>query len=639
MFNINIITPNEVVNFAAQELKKYLRMMMPNNGDITITYTKAATDSYNLGLMQDLDLDVSDVENTELDDILYIDTTAEGGVIAGDNPRSVLLAVYEFLRQNGCRWLFPGVDGEYIPMKQVCAVKYRHKPSMRYRGPCIEGAASQQILLETLDFMPKVGMNVFQMQFLVPTVFYTRYYEHRFNSARAAEPLSDATMLQWKTACETEMSKRGIQFHDVGHGWTVAPFGVDTSAGWESIPDESVPNEGRKYLALLNGKRELFKGVPLNTQFCMSSPEARKKVAEYIADYASVHTNVDYLHVWLGDSCRNHCECDECVKKTVSDWYVMLLNDIDEALTARKLNTRIVFIQYTETTWAPLTEQIKNPDRFTMMLAPISRSYTRSLTGKKPEPLPPFTRNTWRLTPDLDMFMEFFKEWRKTWKGACLSFEYHFWRHQNFEPSGMLLAKRIYTDIEDYKANGVNGLIACGSQRSYFPTGFAYYVFARKQFDISLSFEELTEDYFTVAFGDNWNKFVNFLYEIANCFGDKYLEKEESSDTSVSHYYNPKRAEKLKAVKTATENVRNLISENYNSPDRIRTASVRILEEYADYCDMLAEVFINKAGGDTEKAKEAFEVMVNKLNLREPYIERYFDHAQAVEQLKGLLNS
>ena len=63
MFNINIITPNEVVNFAAQELKKYLRMMMPNNGDITITYTKSATDGYNLGLMQDLDLDVSDVEN------------------------------------------------------------------------------------------------------------------------------------------------------------------------------------------------------------------------------------------------------------------------------------------------------------------------------------------------------------------------------------------------------------------------------------------------------------------------------------------------------------------------------------------------------------------------------------------------
>ena len=43
MFNINIITPDEVVNFAASELKKYLRMMMPNGGDITVTYSKTAT--------------------------------------------------------------------------------------------------------------------------------------------------------------------------------------------------------------------------------------------------------------------------------------------------------------------------------------------------------------------------------------------------------------------------------------------------------------------------------------------------------------------------------------------------------------------------------------------------------------------
>ena len=141
-------------------------MMMPNGGDITITYTKNPEEGYNLGLMQDFGLDVSDAKDTALDDILYIDTTENSGIIAGDNPRSVLMAVYEFLRQNGCRWLFPGVDGEYIPMKKPEAVKYRHKPSMRFRGPCIEGATSQQVLLETLDFLPKVGMNIFQMHML-----------------------------------------------------------------------------------------------------------------------------------------------------------------------------------------------------------------------------------------------------------------------------------------------------------------------------------------------------------------------------------------------------------------------------------------------------------------------------------------
>jgi hypothetical protein len=66
----------------------------------------------------------------------------------------------------------------------------------------------------------------------------------------------------------------------------------------------------------------------------MSNPEARTIVAKYITKYAKEHLNVDYLHVWLADATGNHCECDECKKKIPSDWYVMLLNEIDERLTA-----------------------------------------------------------------------------------------------------------------------------------------------------------------------------------------------------------------------------------------------------------------------------------------------------------------
>ena len=49
---------HRVVDFAAEELKKYLRMMMPECGDIAITRTDACpSDGYVLGLMQDLGLD------------------------------------------------------------------------------------------------------------------------------------------------------------------------------------------------------------------------------------------------------------------------------------------------------------------------------------------------------------------------------------------------------------------------------------------------------------------------------------------------------------------------------------------------------------------------------------------------------
>ena len=73
MFKINIISVNETVIFAAEELKKYLRMMMPEVGNFEICFNSSATDGIRIGLMQDFGLDVSDVENTDLDDIIYID--------------------------------------------------------------------------------------------------------------------------------------------------------------------------------------------------------------------------------------------------------------------------------------------------------------------------------------------------------------------------------------------------------------------------------------------------------------------------------------------------------------------------------------------------------------------------------------
>ena len=87
MYYVNKISLAEPIDFAASELKKYLRMMMPEGGDVKITYAPDAKEGFRLGLMQDFGLDVSDVENTELDDIIYIDCDERGGIIAGNNPK------------------------------------------------------------------------------------------------------------------------------------------------------------------------------------------------------------------------------------------------------------------------------------------------------------------------------------------------------------------------------------------------------------------------------------------------------------------------------------------------------------------------------------------------------------------------
>ena len=238
MYKIYKITSHPTVDFAAEELKKYLRMMMPRCGEIDIRYSPEAKDGFRIGLMQDFGLDTSEAKDRELDDILHIDTDLDGGIIAGDNPRSVLLAVYRYLTVNGCRWLYPGLDGEFIPIKDIEPVFYHKMADCRYRGQCNEGAESQEAMLEAIDFTAKLGMNVFMLEFDIPRVYYDWYYSHKFNEQnREPEPVSAETVLQWKRSCEAEISKRGLQFHDMGHGWNAEAFGISSLGGW--VADKS----------------------------------------------------------------------------------------------------------------------------------------------------------------------------------------------------------------------------------------------------------------------------------------------------------------------------------------------------------------------------------------------------------------
>ncbi len=632
MLTIKKITSDSVIDHAAEELKKYLRMMMPEGGDIKISYCPEARDGFRLGLMQDFGLDVSDAEDTELDDILYIDCDTEGGIIAGDNPRSVLLAVYEYLRQNGCRWLMPTVDGEFIPMQDIKPVKYRHKPPCRYRGWCNEGAEYQANMMDTIDFAPKVGLNVFMLEFRVPRGYYDRYYYHQHNEKnRPAEPVSEQQIFQWKRQCEAEIAKRGLQFHDIGHGWTTDAFGIDSSMRYD--PDDptkntrSLTDEQRGYLALNNGVRELKSDTPNYTQCCMGPEKHRELITKYVADYAENHGNIDYLHVWLGDSVNRHCECEVCRQKTPSDWYIILLNQIDEELTKRNLPTRIVFISYVDTIWAPENEKLNNPARFSLLFAPISRSYTSSIPEKMSDiKTVPFVLNKLKMPATLEENFAYYKDWRRLFKGAALAYEYHFWRHQYYDVSGIEIAKRVNEDVKAYKLFDINGIIEDGSQRSFFPNGLAFYSYARTLFDTSLSFEEIREDYLSHIYGEDWKKFYDYLDRIGKAFDFAYVEGECGIDDTKTAYYNPERVKALESVKTIVAEGRELIKSHFNSDVRVQTVAVRLLDLHAEYILHIADAFIKKALGEDEEAEKIFIKAAEEVGKREIEFEPFYDH-------------
>ncbi len=642
MSRIYICKEDTAVVYAAEELKKYLKMLRPDASDVEISFNKNGTDGFRLGLMQDFGLDVYDAVDTALDDILYIETDGDRGIIAGDNPRSVLLSVYEYLKKQGCVWLFPGKDGEMIPeIEELAPVSYRYKPSMRYRGPSSEGSIYQRAILEAIDFIPKLGMNYFMIEFRIPTSYYRRHYNHMYNQMnRPPEPVSLRAILKWKRECEAEISKRGLIFADVGHGWAADALGIDSALRSEDGDnDKIIPPENRQYLALVNGERKLVGNTPNWTQFCMSSETARRKFVLEVAKYAEIHTNVDELHISLGDSPNKHCECERCVTKIPSDWFAILLNEIDEELTRRGIKTKLGFSGYFETLWAPVTEKIKNSDRFVMEFCPITRSYTSSVPTELPDfEIAPYERNKMKLPDTVADNLAAFLGWRKKFFGPMLVFEYHMWRHQYLDVGNMALAKIMSDDVKRYHKHGFMGIDENCSERSFFPTGFLFYVYARTMFDVSLGFEELKREYFTAAFGEDGMKFADYLERLGKAIGFEYLEGERSDAPEDNLFYAPSHVDSIKNAKPIIAEGRELIRKNYNMPERMQTYSVRLLELHADYADMLSDVMIAKAAGDDNEADARYNRMMEEMGKREIYFETCYDHGLLFNSFSTVIN-
>jgi len=615
---------------------------MPRAGDVSISCLSDGSEGFHLGLMADFGLDMSDAEEPTLDDIVYIDTSGEGGIIAGSNPIALLIAVYRYLRFCGCRWLFPGVDGEYIPIIDALpSVKYRKLADHRYRGQCNEGAEFQQSMLETIDFSPKIGLNTYMLEFDIPAVYYQRYYRHDTNSLREAEPLSSKTILQWKRQCEAEIAKRGMHFHDMGHGWTAEPFGINSESGWASVEDEgAVPKESVQYLAELNGKRGLYHGVPLNTNVCLSNYEARQIMVHAIADYAEKQNNVDFLHVWLADASNNTCECEACRSKPVADWYLTLMNELDDELTRRQLSTHIVFLAYVDLFWPPKETSIRNPKRFTMLYAPITRLYSESYEcDAAPEMVVPYQCNHNVFPRGMSACLGYLKTWQTVWSGDCFCYEYHFWHNQYNDPSQLYLAELLHRDIVSLKKHNLRGIVEDGSQRSFFPNGFAFYVYGETLFDVNVSFEELKTDYFRHAYGTCWLHALSYLETVHDFldFDTIYRLSRSSSEERDALIIELKDAgwnSKLASLRTKTVSFRSTMDACIDREERVSTVAWSLLKDFTVMVEGVTNYYQGVLNKDEEGKEQAATDIKTYFSEREIYIERYYDHDLYSQWLK-----
>lgn len=514
---ITVLSDDKTLKYAADELAVFLKKMTEDPYEIT------------LGLLPE-----GSVKEVLTDDKYVISVKNGIGTIYGSNPRSVLMGVYRYLKELGCRYVRPGKDGDYIPTVTLAKTNIQIEQSAFYpfRVECLEGAITTEMVKDTIKWLPKVGYNAFFIQFLVPYVFFNRLKPECFSDAglnheEHVKKCYDVS-LELTKEIENTITTVGLQFHDIGHGYTFEPFGVHFL---DHILTRDIPEEKRAeiepYLPLRDGKRRVLNGCINWTNLCLSNKHLAEITADWFVDFVKSKPEIDFLHIWLGDGANNHCECENCMKQSVSDMYIDMLNVIDEKFERNGLDTKIVSIQYVNTRQAPEKSRLNNPNRFILMPA-ISRSYLESYSDEKyPYQLPDKTnRNDFKAVPDFRGCMKLFEGWREQYPNLpVVFFDYNLYSTHFTDPGYMFVSNIFAQDVKMLDKVGSNGIINCKTQRSYFPTSLPVYASGALLEDPSRDYDEIVNEYFEASFGDKGSITRTYLEKISTLCDQRMIKQ------------------------------------------------------------------------------------------------------------------
>ena len=494
---------NETTAYAKEELSAYLIKMASifNRARIELMLIDPKTDK-------------------KMSDDRYIIEITDGvGFIKGSNSRSVLLGVYAYLKHLGCRFLRPGDLGEIVPesdLSGTCSIDF--KAFYPYRVEVIEGAIDEVITKETIKWLPKAGYNGYYIQYVSPHIFLKRWYYRDLNPYRQPEEFSYEDSAEVTYQIESFANKLGLQLWEIGHGFMFYPFGMDYGPEWTNKLSE----EAKPYVALVKGKREIWGNNIAYTNLCYTNPVVRQKMAQFFVDYMHEHPYCNVLDISFADGMKNHCTCDECMKKTVSDIYIDMLNDIDEALTKNNIDVKIKLCVYVDTRFAPVESKLKNPDRYINSVA-ASRNYGQTYTTEKYEgEFPPFDRTQFISYSGFEYSLRFMDDWQKQGDFPRVIWDYHLYQSHYYDIAGyMNFSKFMADDAKNLRNINAGGILNCKTQRAFMPTSLPIYGFGELLLNPDNDYEEIKNEYFRSAFGGLAKETEDYLTKMGELLKDR----------------------------------------------------------------------------------------------------------------------
>ena len=633
----------ETIRYSAEELSKYLYEIDGIKAEISL-----GSGDIELGFLSDFSLSTSEVDDAMIDDVIDVKIDGHKGYIAGSNERSILMGVYIYLKSLGCMWVRPGKDGEYIPKADTLSHKfeYHKKADTAFRGECIEGAVSYEHLHDTIVWLPKVGMNLFMLEQVVPYNYISRWYKHEASTVKSDEHVSFEEIGGYIIKLEKLVKRCGLQLHSLGHGYLLEPYGVHYMSRHEKYV---LPEKAIAHTALINGKRGMFFGSPNGTQLCLSNDEARLGLVRWLVEYVEKKPYIDFLHVWMSDGANNHCECENCQKKIPTDFYVQMLNELDAELTKRGNPAKIIFIMYVDTFWAPEVEKFNNPDRFILTTAASSRSYNRPYDPKRKEgPLPPYRRNNLILPSGFDAMLSCLDSWKPVFDGRKFLFEYRLYTDHYFDPGYMSISRGILSDAQNLKKIEFEGIMDDKTQRSYFPTGLPSSLMGEGMFDTSLDFDEYAEKYFKAAFGNEWRAALEYLENLSILFDPRSLRviqdvvyQDVNTDEPIA--VNPIKGnrsagERFSKVAPYVDSFLPVVKRNLSLDNECQRTSWNYLTYHAEYCKYVADICIALTENDKDKANLVLDEAMDYLSKCEDVIAPVFDLVLFKQRMAQLID-
>ena len=459
-------TASGTERFAAHELQKYLQRISGAEFPIASEDTRE----------QRIRVGIAGIDFEEKPETIGFDgfvIKAEPGSIelAGVNARGTLFAVYAFLEELGCRWFAPNFNffglegGEVVPKLEVLRAPYLHKrvtPSLRYRKKYVEEGRSHTVenLRQLIDWMPKVGLNVFNC----PTD-----YQHR----------GSTVWDNWRSDLIPELEKRDILIEVGGHGYQ------------NFLPVDVYFEEHPEWFGLWNGQRSKDHRVVFETGNSGAMAEFLSNIEKYLRS----HPEIDIFDLWPPDSARWSQSPESRKLGDDSRRHALVVNEVAKMLRQKFPQVRVEFIAYQTYLLPPKDVQFE--DNTLMDLSPIARSYKVPIWDSGDEANKPY----------VEALTEWFK--RAVYRNDISIYTYY--RKYAWRSLPVVIPRLIASEIKYYKSLGVNGIGSYSEPADWFTFELNHYVAARASWNTDLDMEKVLKDYGQTRFGPAWSPVLNYF--------------------------------------------------------------------------------------------------------------------------------